>query len=178
MSDKLIADLTRIVDELAKVGATVEIPVIAKLAEQISKEFSVKSDEVAILALVGGEKFLKFLVPEKLQQVGNIPMTSTTALAVRTARDKRPEVINNFSIARHPTVFEAVPLGPQRGDPIQKIMSAPIVMENKVTGVIQVSRKGKTMGAAGLDFTPKDLSDLVAIAQIIGKCLKLCPAAN
>ena len=178
MSDKLVTDLTRIVDELVKAGATVEIAMLAKLAEQIGKDFSVKVDEVAILALVGNDKFLKFLVPEKLQQVGNIPMTSTTALAVRTARDKKPEVINNFSAARHPTVFEAVPLGPQRGDPIQKIMSVPMIAESKTVGVIQVSRKGKTMGAAGPDFTPKDLSDLVAVAQAIGKCLKLCPAAQ
>ena len=178
MTEKLVSDLTRIVDELVKSGGPVEIPMIAKLAEQVSKAFSVKADEVAILALVGNDKFLKFLVPEKLQQVGNIPLTSTTALSVRTARDKRPEVINNFSTARHPTVFEAVPLGPQRGDPIQKIMSVPITAENKVIGVMQVSRKGKTMGAAGLDFTPRDLSDLVAVAQAIGRCLKLCPQAN
>jgi GAF domain-containing protein len=174
MTDKLIADLSRITDELAKAGAPVEIPMLAKLADQITKAFDVKADEVAILALVGNDKFLRFLVPEKLQQVGNIPMTSTSALAVRTARDKRPEVINNFSVARHPTVFEAVPLGAQRGDPIQKIMSAPITAENKTLGVIQVSRKGKTMGAAGPDFTPKDLADLVGVAQVLGRCLKLC----
>ena len=178
MSDKLVLDLAKVVDEMLKAGAAVNQGTLAKLADQISKGFGVKPDEVAVLALIQNDKFLKFVVPEKLQQVGNIPMTSTNSLAVRTARDKRPEIINNFTTARHPTVFEAVPLGQQRGDPIQKIMSAPIVMDNKVTGVIQVSRKGKTMGAAGLDFTPRDLSDLVAIAKIIGKCLKLCPAAN
>jgi GAF domain-containing protein len=172
MTDKLVADLTRVIDELAKQG-TVDVATLAKLADQVSKGFNVKADEVAILALVEGGKFLKFLVPEKLQMVGNIPMTSTTALAVRTARDKRPEVINNFTTARHPTVFEAVPLGQQRGDPIQKIMSAPVVVENKVAGVIQVSRKGKTVGAAGPDFSPKELSDLVAVGAQIGKCLKL-----
>jgi len=178
MSEKLVADLSRIVDELVKAGAPVEIAMLAKLADTVSKDFSVKADEVAILALVGNDKFMKFLVPEKLQQVGNIPMTSTTALAVRTARDKRPEVINNFSTARHPTVFEAVPLGPQRGDPIQKIMSVPITAENKVIGVIQVSRKAKTLAVAGADFTPRDLSDLVAVGVAIGRCLKLCPQAS
>ena len=178
MSEKLVTDISRIADELAKAGAPVEIAMLAKLADQISKDFSVKTDEVAILALVGSDKFLKFLVPEKLQQVGNIPMSSTTSLAVRTARDKRPEVINNFSTARHPTVFEAVPLGPQRGDPIQKIMSAPIAAEGKVIGVLQVSRKAKTLAAAGADFTPKDLSELVAVGQAFGRCLKLCPQAN
>lgn len=173
MADKLVADLTRVVDELVKAGGPIEGSTLAKLSEQIAKEFKVKSDEVAILALTEGDKFLQFLVPEKLKQVGNIPMTSTNALAVRTAREKRPEVINNFSTARHPTVFEAVPLGPERGDPIQKIMSVPITADNKVLGVIQVSRKGKTMGAAGTDFTPKELSELVKVAAVMARCLKV-----
>ena len=69
-------------------------------------------------------------------------------------------------------MFEAVPLGAQRGDPIQKIMSAPINADNKVIGVIQVSRKGKVVTAAGPDFTPKDLGDLVAVANLVGRCLK------
>ena len=173
MSDKLVLDLAKVVDELIKAGAAINQSTFAKLAEQVSKGFSVKNDEVAMLAIVQQDKFLKFLVPEKLQQVGNIPMTSTNSLAVRTARDKRPEIINNFTTARHPTVFEAVPLGQERGDPIQKIMSAPLVADNKVVGVIQVSRKGKTLGAAGQDFSPKELNDLVAIGAVIGKCVKL-----
>lgn len=173
MADKLVADLNRVVDELVKAGGPIEGSTLSKLAEQIGKEFRVKSDEVAILALTDGDKFLQFLVPEKLKQVGNIPMTSTNALAVRTAREKRPEVINNFSTARHPTVFEAVPLGPQRGDPIQKIMSVPITADSKVVGVIQVSRKGKTMGAAGSDFTPKELAELVKVAAVMARCLKM-----
>jgi GAF domain-containing protein len=173
MSDRLVLDLAKVVDELIKSGAPVTPATLNKLAEQVSKSFSVKSDEVALLALVQQDKFLRFVVPEKLQQVGNLPMTSTNSLAVRTAREKRPEIINNFTTARHPTVFEAVPLGQERGDPIQKIMSAPLVAENKVVGVIQVSRKGKTLGAAGPDFGPKELTNLVAVGAVLGKCVKL-----
>jgi GAF domain-containing protein len=166
-----LAEFTKVVDELAKLPE-VEASQLATLAQQISKSFSVKPDEVALLAVAPGDKFLRFVVPEKLQKVGDIPLTSTNSLAVRTARDKRPEVINNFATARHPTVFEAVPLGQQRGDPIQKIMSAPINADGKVIGVVQVSRKGKTGTAAGADFTPKDLGDLVAVANQLGRCLK------
>jgi GAF domain-containing protein len=174
---QIVADLQKVVDELVKAGVTVDLKILARLADQISKHFSVKSDEVGLLALVLNDKFLKFLIPEKLQQIGNIPLTSTTALAARTARDKRPEVINNFSIAKHSTVFEAVPLGSERGDPIQKIMSAPVIAEGKLVGVIQVSRKGKTLATAGPDFTPKDLTDLVAIGQQVGRLLKQFPAS-
>ncbi|MBI3404262.1 MAG: GAF domain-containing protein [Acidobacteria bacterium] len=168
----LVADITKIVDELSK-GGKVDPPTLAKLVEQIGKAFNAKFDEVAVLSLVDGDKFLRFIVPEKLQQIGNIPMTSTTALSVRTAREKRPEVINNFTSAKHTTVFEAVPLGKERGEPIQKIMSAPINLENKIIGVIQVSRKGKNVASVGPDFTPKDLGELVSAGSQIGRCLKM-----
>jgi GAF domain-containing protein len=177
MSDNVVAEITKLVEALEKQGGSLETSAISKVAEQISKAFDAKPDEVAVLALAQEGKFLRFIVPEKLQKVGDIPMTSTNALAVRTARDKRPEVINNFATARHPTVFEAVPLGQQRGDPIQKIMSAPISADNRVMGVVQVSRKGKTVTAAGPDFSPKDLSHLVAIGGLLARCLKLFPLA-
>lgn len=176
-TEKLVVDVTKVVDELVKTGGPVTIQMLGKLGQQIAGAFGVKSDEVAVLALIFDNRFLKFVVPEKLQNIGTIPVTSTTALAARTARDKRPEVINNFAIAKHSTVFEAVPLGEQRGDPIQKIMSAPVSADSKVIGVIQVSRKGKTQAAAGPDFTPKELGDLVAVSVQIGRCLKLCPVS-
>lgn len=176
-TDKLATEVTKVVDELVKAGEPIPIPTLGKLGQQIAKAFAVKEDEFAVLALIFNDRFLKFVVPEKLQNIGTIPVTSTTALAARTARDKRPEVINNFAIAKHSTVFEAVPLGDQRGDPIQKIMSAPVLADNKVIGVIQVSRKGKTQAAAGPDFTPKELGDLVAVSVQIGRCLKLCPVS-
>ena len=166
------ADLGKVVDELCKSGS-IEVSHVSKLAQQIGKAFNVKPDEVAVLTMTQQDKFLRFIVPEKLQKVGDIPMTSTNSLAVRTARDRKPEVINNFSTARHPTVFEAVPLGTQRGEPIQKIMSAPVAAENKTIGVIQISRKGKSVTAAGPDFTPKDLNELVAIGGVLGRCLML-----
>jgi len=171
MQDGFLGELTKVVDEMAKL-AEVETSQIGAIAQQVCKAFNVKSDEVAVLAMAHSDKFLRFVIPEKLQKVGDIPLTSTNSLAVRTARDRRPEVINNFATARHPTVFEAVPLGQQRGEPIQKIMSAPVNADGKVIGVIQVSRKGKAATAAGADFTPKDLSDLVAVANLLGRCLK------
>ncbi len=173
MPEGLAAELGKVVEALEKQGSSIDVSAINKIVERVSAGFSVKPEEVAVLALFQQDKFLRFVIPEKLQKVGDIPMTSTNSLAVRTARDKRPEVINNFSTARHPTVFEAVPLGQQRGDPIQKIMSAPITADNRILGVVQVSRKGKTAAAAGADFTPKDLADLVAVGGLLGRCLKL-----
>ncbi len=53
-------------------------------------------------------------------------------------------------------------------DPIQKLMSAPIISEDEnVLGVMQVCRKGMTPGIAGIDFTEEDLALLVIAAGMI-----------
>jgi GAF domain-containing protein len=173
MSDP-VSDFTKVVDALVQAGQPIEVAIITKLAGDIGKPFSVRPDEVAILATTPDEKFLRFLVPDKLQNVGTIPVNSTSAMVSRTAREKRSEILNNFTTARHSTVFEAVPLdSKQRGDPIQKIMSVPIVYENKVVGVLQVSRKGKSVTTAGADFSPADLNTLNQFALQVGRCISL-----
>jgi hypothetical protein len=73
------------------------------------------------------------------------------------------------------SVFEAVPIADeQRGDPIQKIMSAPILSAGKVVGVLQVSRKGKAMADAGPDFSHPQLRELKLIADALGPCIVIC----
>ena len=57
-------------------------------------------------------------------------------------------------------------------NPIQKIMSAPLIADGKVVGVVQISRKGKNGPAAGPDFTIKDLTALMATAGILAKAVK------
>ena len=53
-------------------------------------------------------------------------------------------------------------------DPIQKLMSAPILGDGgAVLGVIQVCRKGMTPGIAGPDFTEDDLDLLRRSARRI-----------
>jgi hypothetical protein len=174
MSETAVAEMTRLVDALVNQGTPIDVATMSKLATQIGKTFGVKDDEVAILMTTPDEKFLQFIVPLALQNIGTIPVTSTSALASRTAREKRPELINNFTVSRHSTVFEAVPLElKHRGDPIQKIMSAPVLLENKIAGVVQVSRKGKTVGSSGPDFAPRELTELSSFAAQIGRCFKL-----
>jgi hypothetical protein len=167
------SDLETLVNEMVRGGAKLGAPHLARIAEAVGHAFSVRADEVAILMLVAGDGFLKFCVPEKLHNVGQIPLSSNSALAARTAREKKPQLINRFDITPHATVFEA--LRPKRdgGDPIQKILSAPIVLKDKALGVIQVSRKAKTSAVAG-DFSQQDLSRLVGIAELLAPALLLC----
>ena len=168
------AEIGRLVDESVKSGKGLDNEVLDKIVQEMARLFSVKTEEIAILYLSEDGGILRFLYPIKLRNVGTIPMTTTNSLAVRTVRDKRPEMINNFPAHRHPTVFEAVSLeeGGQEKQPIQKIMSAPLLLESKSVGVIQVSRKGKSPTSAGADFSIRDLTVLMSTSGQLAKCFK------
>jgi hypothetical protein len=162
-----------LVDDLEKAGTAPDADALTSLARTVAKLFDVDQDEVAILGLSPKDKNLKFVIPEKLATVGSIPLSSATALAARTARERRSEIVNNFSTARHATVFEGVPLGRDPGEMIQKIMSAPILEGPRVRGVVQISRKGRSSGDAGPDFTQKDLRTLTSLSPFLYRFLKL-----
>jgi len=163
--------VARVISEMVKGKAELDANTGKMVATAIAKHFHLDAENVAILHLARNGKQLQFVVPEKLGKIGTIPMTSTRALAVRTLRDRRPEVINNFQAAEHHTVFEAVKLSKEGGGPIQKIISAPILVSNKPAGVIQISRKGKSPGAAGPDFTPTDSTELGEICAALSSSL-------
>jgi hypothetical protein len=109
-----------------------------------------------------------------------IPLNHTNSVASRTANTRRPEIINNLPQMKHASVFESVPIesrtrGPQPATSalaIQKMMSVPVLGPAAVLGVIQISRKGVSAKAAGLDFQPADLQRLVVAAQALAKCFK------
>jgi hypothetical protein len=174
MSDQQVADLDSLVSAMESSGVAPDSDALAKVAITIAKLFGVDTDEVAILKLLPKFKSLRFVIPEQLSRVGTIPLTSTTALAAKTARERKADLLNNFSTARHANVFEAVPLGRDPSELIQKIMSAPILDGTRVHGVVQISRKARSLALAGDDFTPKDLRSLVSLSSVLDRFLKLC----
>lgn len=175
MPGEALGDLKKWVHELVRKGDSGDAVGLNRVVDLVSKQFGVQHHEVAIFILSTDGKFLRFVVPEKLQAVGQIPTTSTNSLVARTAREKRPEVINHFSVVPHASVFEAVPLQEEhRGDPIQKIMSAPMLHDKKLIGVMQISRKGPTSADSGPDFTHAQLRELRTVADIVAPCLPLC----
>src|ERR1700687_5449780 len=176
MPDQQIAELGSLIDTMESSGVAPDSNALAKVGRTLAKLFGVDMDEVAILKVVPKFKSLKFVIPEKLSPVGTIPLTSTTALAARTARERKPELVNNFSTARHANVFEAVPLGRDPSELIQKIMSAPILDGTRVHGVVQISRKARSLDQAGADFTQRDLRALVSLSPTLDRFLKLCQA--
>jgi hypothetical protein len=175
MASEHIGELKKWATDAAKKGGDGEPPQLVHVLELISKNFGLQPHEVAILGITSDGRSLRFLAPDNLRTVGQIPLSSTNSLAARTVREKRPELINHFSVVPHASVFEAVPIADEkRGDPIQKIMSSPIQSGSKVIGVIQVSRKGKAMTDAGPDFSHTQLRELKLIADALAPGILLC----
>jgi GAF domain-containing protein len=168
-----VADLERLVTLLVN-SAGGESPLsLAAIAERIAKYLGVQNDEVAILAVSTRWRSLQFLVPERLSHVGSIPLSNPNSLAARTARESRPEIVNNFTAMPHASIFEAVPMaGRAPTETIQKIISAPILLGKKVIGVMQVCRKGRTKQSAGPDFTADELGKVLALCSPLGKLLR------
>jgi len=169
MGTSLVSELEQLVSTLETDESSAAEVSMPELAEKIAKELRVQSDEVAILAVSNRWRHLHFLVPHVLKNVGFIPLTSTSALAARTARESRPDINNNFSAVRHATVFEGVKAATTTGESIQKIISAPILCDGKVVGVMQISRKGESAAGAGADFTSDDLGKVLALCRPLGK---------
>ena len=178
MAARVAAELEEILDRIEKESGPVDSNSLAQVGQQMAKRFGVKEDEVAIMEIAPSGRFLRFVIPEKLREVGTIPLSSNTALAARTVRERRADVLNNFPIARHATVFEGVPLGRRSGESIQKIMSAVILRENVVVGVVQICRKGASLSDAGPDFTSRDLSELQSLNPALSRLLALRPTAQ
>ncbi len=172
----LALSVAKQVEDMRKAGGYPSDEALVKLATQVGMAFQAKKDEVAILRVSPDGRSLSFVYPLKLSKVGSIPLTTSHSLATKTIRDKRGEIVNNFSVYKHPTVFEAVDLSEsEKASPIQKIMSAPMVVDGKVVGVMQVSRKGRPGEPPGLDFTPRDLTELTNVGTILGRYLMTLP---
>ena len=168
----LASELERIANAIESDSSATSQVSLSGIAEKIAKNLGVKTDEVALMGVSTRWRHLYFLVPESLKQVGFIPLSSTSAVAARTARESRPDIINNFAGVRHATVFEGVKISGETSEVIQKMISAPILSGDKVVGVIQVSRKGPNPGTSGPDFSADDLGKVLALCKPLGKLLQ------
>lgn len=146
---------------------------VEQIGAELARIFRVRGQEVALLRVE--RMMLRFLFPAELRAAGSIPLSSS-AVAARTANTRRADYFNNFVTVQHSSVFESVkftaPDVPNSEmDPltIQKMMSVPVFgAANRVSGVIQISRKGFDVNSAGRDFTPDDLDLLKEAAKVVG----------
>ena len=162
------AGLEKLEDIVAAETCTVE-----QICNELSRLFRVRLQEVAMMKVQ--RSMLQFLHPPELCSAGMIPISSS-AVAARTAASRRADYYNNFVTVQHSGIFETVrmkksdvPNNEMDAQTIQKLMSAPVLgVGNKVTGVIQISRKGFDINSSGPDFSSADLDQLKAAARIIG----------
>jgi GAF domain-containing protein len=168
----LVSELEQLANELEADASPRPEVTLASIGERIAKIVGVRPDEVALLGLSTKWRHLYFLAPQALRNVGQIPLSSPSALAARTAREGRPEINNNFVKSRHANVFEGVRVSGETIEAIQKIISAPILADGKVVGVIQISRKGPKLKGVGPDFTAADLGDVLALCKPLGRLLQ------
>jgi GAF domain len=171
-SHSLASELERIASAIESDATASSQVSLTTIAQRIAKNLGVRPDEIALMGVSNRWRHLYFLVPESLKQVGFIPLSSTSAIAARTARESRPDIINNLASVRHATVFEGVKISGETSELIQKMISAPILSGEKVVGVIQVSRKGASARDSGPDFTADDLGKVLALCKPLGKLLQ------
>jgi hypothetical protein len=155
-----------------------------RISAELAKLFRVRRSEVALMRLEHGT--LKFLSPPELATAGSIPLSSSTAVAARTAGTKKVEIFNGFTKVKHAGIFEKVKLGKSddtdQADqseraPIQKLISCPILdPQGKVLGVLQVSRKAFDPPSAGPDFTLDDAQFIERIAEVLAQAAFLQPS--
>ena len=152
-------------------------PAPERISAELAKLFRVRRNEIALLRLEHGT--LKFLSPPELATAGSIPLSSSTAVAARTAGTKKVEIFNGFTKVKHAGIFEKVKLSKQddadhpdhsERAPIQKLISCPILdPQGKVLGVLQVSRKAFDAPSAGPDFTLDDAQFIERIAEVLAQ---------
>jgi len=166
-------NLEKLLEELEHQADRRSPETLERVSSTIAGIFRLKPDEVAVLEILPPGKLLRFVIPEKLRAAGTIPLNSNSALAARTARLRRADIVNNFPSFRHATVFEGFPLGRRSDELIQKILSVPIVKDNRVIGVVQLCRKGISPIDAGPDFTPSDLAEVKNLGELLTRFLSL-----
>ena len=113
-------------------------------------------DEIGILFVGTDGKYLRFVAPRKLCDLGTIPTTKRDSIAVSVLTRKTGEANNNVPLVRHVAFFESVKVT-EKVLPIMKMVTVPIVSNGQVIGVAQVSKKGDTLTDAGPDFTAADV---------------------
>jgi hypothetical protein len=126
------------------------------VARGASEVFGRQVDEIGILIAGTDGKYLRFVAPRKLCDLGTIPTTKRDSIAVTVFNRKTGEAHNNVPLVRHVAFFESVKVA-DKTMPIMKMVTVPIISKGQVIGVAQVSKKGDTLTEAGPDFNAADV---------------------
>jgi hypothetical protein len=148
------------------------------LGSSIGHAFSVQEDEVAVLLVKDQDLLLGFAYPFTFytDKKNVIPM-STPSIAGEVLRAGKGRVDNNVHQIRHLDMYERIKVKGKTPLKIQKMISAPLLLpEGRPFGVMQVSRKAKSLEEAGPNFTATDLLKLTDLGSWLAPyILKLIP---
>ena len=91
---------------------------------------------------------------------------SASSIAGEVLRAGKGRIDNQVSQIQHLDIYERIGVKAQRPRKIQRMISAPLLTPGREPiGVIQVSRKGKSLEEAGPNFTPHDLHSLTELSN-------------
>lgn len=139
-------------------------------AGEIATFFGVQTHEVAYFQLDANGRNATFRWPPQSGLTLDVPIKSHgSSLLCTTAREERGFINNAFATTPHLHMFEHALAEREQRVPIQKIISAPIVKDGTVRGIVQVCRKGKSVADAGADFSETDLRNLEQINTVLAR---------
>ncbi len=142
---------------------------LAVAAEEIGSFFGVHAHEIGLFRVDEERKNIEFCWPPSMADVSHIPLNAFNSLVAKTALERQGYIDNSFAHSRHLFILEHFLANKDERIPIQKVMSVPIIIADKVVGVVQVVRKGETLAVAGADFSKDDLIALEQIVVILGQ---------
>lgn len=140
------------------------------VARGAAEAFGRQIDEIGILIAGSEGKYLRFVAPRKLCDLGTIPTTKRDSIAVGVFVRKTGEAHNNVPLVRHVAFFESVRVT-EKVQPIMKMVTVPILAQGQIIGVAQVSKKGDTLTDAGPDFNSADVRKVSEYFESIGDFL-------
>jgi len=136
------------------------------LDKKVSEIFKLSKECVFVLNVRRDEGSLEFVYPPKLK--GNLLPINSKSIAGSAVLNRRPYISNNVRLEKSFIVFDWIM---DRGmTPIQKMISYPVLLTEKVISVIQITRRGDSLSEAGPDF---DKSDLEKLSSILNSFLAL-----
>lgn len=139
------------------------------LAGELALFFRVDPHEVGLFKLETDGRMAVFVwPPHRMDTAIKIPVSSfTTSLISATARQRQGSIDNAFASTRHLHMFEHALTDKEHCVPLQKVMTAPAVKNDKLVWIVQISRKAKSLSEADPDFTNLELKQLEQIAQTL-----------
>lgn len=154
--------------------------IVNEIASFYMDNLGLEIEEVAIFLTNDDKTVLSFAHPRYLVNAGMIPVNSTEAIAASVFRRGVGVIENNLQQKKHLSIFEIIPL-PDEDKSVKllwKMMGCVIAADGEKVGVIELSRRAKSIDEAGPDFDENELRFLVNSIQRLAPFIKAAMPEN